>query len=585
MIFLFLALLAATITPPLFAENDSAQESSTFGDRKKEAFQTESDKRIIDVKKSPPRETEAKNDAQSWRERMFPSGVMRAGDPSQTASPTGSALPENKFVGVYTLSNSTLRNYDRFTPQLIEFYKKNRAIFEVVFVPSGFSESGARNLSEEMPWLMSPLNASVDIPNGNYYGNSRTTLRGTYLYVFAPDGTPLDCIHDVNTREIYDTRLHGNLQKKMNDWLEANGRGNEVVPLETVEFRWSKILPENSLEAYDEISSRDKKTKDKNASMSRDLNGKFVGFCRAPAYEKKSFQTELIEFYRQNSADIEFITSQTGRDTSAAVEHLPWLQFVDGKAPDLVPKLDACGITVFAPDGTFLLHISGYEKRDSIQDRKLLRLRERMDEWLKEHGRSSNRDPDKQAEKKSATASIWEDLFPDGLIKIGQSPTLANSRLTSRLNGKFVAFCDYQATMILTFSSGDRKHRSKRNRSTIGNVLQHEESKALLDFYARNKKYIEIVESPSDYSSRDGDSRYWQSVRAHRILARKATWLAVPKDGKTSIHTEPYCINVFAPDGTLFMEFFRRDIIDEKKFRESLKKLENKMQIWLKENR
>lgn len=514
---------------------------------------------------------------------MFPSGVMRAGDPSQTASPNRLALLENKFVGVYTLSNSTLRNYDRFTPQLIEFYKKNRAIFEVVFVPSGFSESGARNLSEEMPWLMSPLNASVDIPNGNYYGNSRTTLRGTYLYVFAPDGTPLDCIHDVNTREIYDTRLHGNLQKKMNDWLEANGRGNEAVPLETVEFRWSKILPENSLEAYDEISSRDKKAKGKNASPSRNLDGKFIGFigsCRTSVYGKNSFQTELIDFYRKNSADIEFITSQTGRDTSATVEHLPWLQFVDGKAPGFVPQLTSCGITVFAPDGTFLLHISGHEKRDSIRDSSVrVRLRERMDEWLKEHGRSSNREPDKQAEKKSATASIWEDLFPDGLIKIGQSPTSANMLLTSRLEGKFVAYCAYNAAMNLSYSNSS---------SGLSSSSYMRERKALLDFYARNKKYIEIVESPSGYSSRDTDSHYWQSVRKRRVPARKASWLAVPKNGTTRIYStdssSPF-INVYAPDGTLFMEFRYSNIYDEGKFRESLKKLENKMQIWLKENR
>lgn len=158
----------------------------------------------------------AEKEESPW-EKMFPNGLLaKATMKSESANRDALKKLNGKFVGIYHSAN-WCGFCHVFTPKLIEFYKKNKKDFEVVFVSGDKSEAERRDYakSSKMPWLAAPLDKKNAAPRASAY---------PCLHVLTPEGKLLATISGANTKEEKDSRLHVDLRKKMDEWKKNAGK-------------------------------------------------------------------------------------------------------------------------------------------------------------------------------------------------------------------------------------------------------------------------------------------------------------------------------------------------------------------------
>jgi len=145
--------------------------------------------------------------------KMFPDGLIRAGQKATSASEQNVKLLDGKFVGVYR-SASWCGPCRRFTPQLVKFYAKNKKDIEIVFWSSDQSEDAMRDYvkTDKMKWLAVPYGKTPAVPVAG--GGI------PHLIVFSPDGKMFTQIVGANS-EKNDPRLE-DLLKKMGKWHKEN---------------------------------------------------------------------------------------------------------------------------------------------------------------------------------------------------------------------------------------------------------------------------------------------------------------------------------------------------------------------------
>lgn len=160
---------------------------------------------------APAPET-ATEKADVW-EKMFPDGIIKAGQKASTAKKDHKAL-EGKFVGVYH-SAIWCGPCRMFTPKLVKFHSKNKKDFEVVFVSADKSEDDMKRYAktDKMKWLAAPFGKNPNVKLGGGIPE---------LLVFAPDGTLFTRIAG-SSREEKDPRLV-DLREKMDAWFKENAK-------------------------------------------------------------------------------------------------------------------------------------------------------------------------------------------------------------------------------------------------------------------------------------------------------------------------------------------------------------------------
>lgn len=157
--------------------------------------------------------------ASPW-EKLFPSGLIVAGEKASKVNKNHFRELEDKFVGVY-FSAKWCGFCHYFTPQLAKFQKKHRARFAVVFSSSDKSESDMIAYAKQykmnkQKWLALPLGSRPAVSGG---GGLPT------LIVFAPDGTELTRLSGASEAMRSgddDPRLFRDLAEKMSAWEEAH---------------------------------------------------------------------------------------------------------------------------------------------------------------------------------------------------------------------------------------------------------------------------------------------------------------------------------------------------------------------------
>lgn len=151
-----------------------------------------------------------------WQ-KMFPAGLIRAGQKADAASQQNVALLDGKFVGVYR-SAIWCGPCRKFTPQLVKFYAKNKKDIEIVFWSADQSEDAMREYvkTDKMKWLAVPYgkNPAIALTSGGI----------PCLIVFSPDGKEFTKITGA-TSDKNDPRLE-KLLKDMNDWRKKNPAKN-----------------------------------------------------------------------------------------------------------------------------------------------------------------------------------------------------------------------------------------------------------------------------------------------------------------------------------------------------------------------
>ncbi|MGN0834871.1 MAG: thioredoxin-like domain-containing protein [Candidatus Spyradosoma sp.] len=152
--------------------------------------------------------------------KIFPSGLIAAGEKASKASKNHFRELDGKFVGVY-FSAKWCGYCHYFTPQLEKFQKKHKARFAVVFSSSDKTESDMiayvkQYKMNKQKWLATPFGSRPAVAAG---GGLPT------LIVLAPDGSMLTQITGASkamqARED-DPRLFKDLAEKMSDWSAAH---------------------------------------------------------------------------------------------------------------------------------------------------------------------------------------------------------------------------------------------------------------------------------------------------------------------------------------------------------------------------
>lgn len=158
-----------------------------------------------------PDEAGAPAKADSPWEKMFPDGLIKAGQKASAAKPENVKSLDGKFVGVYR-SASWCGPCRKFTPRLVKFYAKNKKDLEIVFWSADRSEDDMRAYvkADKMKWLAVPFGKSADVKFPGGIPN---------LFVFAPDGSLLANIGGAYAGSGEDPRLV-DLLKKMKEWRE-----------------------------------------------------------------------------------------------------------------------------------------------------------------------------------------------------------------------------------------------------------------------------------------------------------------------------------------------------------------------------
>ena len=124
--------------------------------------------------------SERDGNAAAW-EKAFPDGLIKAGQKASAAKKANLRALEGKFVGVYH-ARSTCSGCRKFTPQLVDFYRKNKGDLEIVLLQADKTEEEAVAYAEEakMKWLAVPFGGSAKLDRG---------IEIPGMAVYAPDGT------------------------------------------------------------------------------------------------------------------------------------------------------------------------------------------------------------------------------------------------------------------------------------------------------------------------------------------------------------------------------------------------------------
>lgn len=124
--------------------------------------------------------SERDGDAAAW-EKAFPDGLIKAGQKASAAKKANLRALEGKFVGVYH-ARSTCSGCRKFTPQLVDFYRKNKSDIEIVLLQADKTEEEAVAYAKEakMKWLAVPFGGSAKLDRG---------IEIPGMAVYAPDGT------------------------------------------------------------------------------------------------------------------------------------------------------------------------------------------------------------------------------------------------------------------------------------------------------------------------------------------------------------------------------------------------------------
>ena len=124
--------------------------------------------------------SERDGNAAAW-EKAFPDGLIKAGQKASAAKKASLRALEGKFVGVYH-ARSTCSGCRKFTPQLVDFYRKNKGDIEIVLLQANKTEEEAVAYAKEakMKWLAVPFGGSAKLDRG---------IEIPGMAVYAPDGT------------------------------------------------------------------------------------------------------------------------------------------------------------------------------------------------------------------------------------------------------------------------------------------------------------------------------------------------------------------------------------------------------------
>lgn len=124
--------------------------------------------------------SERDGNAAAW-EKAFPDGLIKAGQKASAAKKANLRALEGKFVGVYH-ARSTCSGCRKFTPQLVDFYRKNKGDLEIVLLQADKTEEEAVAYAKEakMKWLAVPFGGSAKLDRG---------IEIPGMAVYAPDGT------------------------------------------------------------------------------------------------------------------------------------------------------------------------------------------------------------------------------------------------------------------------------------------------------------------------------------------------------------------------------------------------------------
>lgn len=152
----------------------------------------------------------------------------------------------------------------------------------------------------------------------------------------------------------------------------------------SAEIAWGQVFPDGLLKAGEK--SADAK-KDFSA-----LNGKFVAIYHSASWcgPCRMFTPQLVTFYEENQADIEVIFISADNSEEAMLnyiekENMKWLVAPFGKKPNLKLGGGIPELLVVSPNGEPFLRISGSGR--NTPDPRLAKLREKMNDWLKENAK------------------------------------------------------------------------------------------------------------------------------------------------------------------------------------------------------
>ena len=125
---------------------------------------------------------ERDGNAAAW-EKAFPDGLIKAGQKASAAKKANLRALEGKFVGVYH-ARSTCSGCRKFTPRLVDFYKKNKGDIEIVLLQADKTEEEAVAYAKEakMKWLAVPFGGSAKLDRGiEIPGMAVYALDGTFF--------------------------------------------------------------------------------------------------------------------------------------------------------------------------------------------------------------------------------------------------------------------------------------------------------------------------------------------------------------------------------------------------------------------
>lgn len=138
---------------------------------------------------------------------LFPDGLIRPGEDAKKAAKTHFKDLKGKFIGVY-YSASWCGPCRSFSPHLVEFSKKNKKNFVVVFSSADKTEDAMKDYANhykmaKAKWLALPFRGKTTAPGPGGYPT---------LVVIAPDGSVFTKIVGAQPKLLDD------IAKKMADW-------------------------------------------------------------------------------------------------------------------------------------------------------------------------------------------------------------------------------------------------------------------------------------------------------------------------------------------------------------------------------
>lgn len=189
---------------------------------------------------------------------LFPNGLTKAGQRAGAATLKNLSRLDGKFVFIY-YSASWCGPCRRFTPQLVDFYKKNSDIAEVVLIGGDLTEDAmiAYCKSERMKWLAVPFgNKEISTPEEAGLVGLKLILSGLpTLYVFAPDGKYFTRLSGAGAKKT-DSRLD-ELKLQMVAWFGENNV--KIDPKHAEDVKRLDAVIEKKKSAQEKLSAKQKK--------------------------------------------------------------------------------------------------------------------------------------------------------------------------------------------------------------------------------------------------------------------------------------------------------------------------------------